>query len=151
MHHRYEVDRKAELGEGDALWRGPGEGLIVAGYRRDHEQVDPPLDYPDYRGTLSRHPKRPLVPIPDQLTEVTGPLLGEDRIGEVDNDLTVGHGGTPQGQMMVLHGRVLDGDGRPSAARSSRSGRRTPPAATGTPGTATRRRSTRTSRASGAA
>lgn len=90
------------------------EGLIVPGYRRDHEQVDPPGDFADYRGTILRHPKRPLVPIPDSLTEVTGPLLGEDRVGESDHDLTVvASGGEPQGQRMVLHGRVIDGDGRP--------------------------------------
>jgi protocatechuate 3,4-dioxygenase beta subunit len=90
-----------------------GEGLVVPGYRRDHEVVDPPADYPEYRGTILRHPKRPLVPIPDTLTELTGPLLGDDRIGEDDFDLTVGHGGEPQGQRIVVHGRVIDGDGRP--------------------------------------
>jgi hypothetical protein len=74
MGHEHEVERKAEVGEGSPLWRAPGEGLIVAGYRRDHEKVDPPLDFPEYRGTISRHPKRPLVPIPDALTEITGPL-----------------------------------------------------------------------------
>jgi protocatechuate 3,4-dioxygenase beta subunit len=113
MRHRYEVERKAELGDDVLLWAGPDEGLIKAGYRRDHEKVDPPHDWPGYRGTISRHPKRPLVPIPDALTEITGPLLGEDRIGEVDNDLTVGLGGEPQGQKMILHGRVLDGNDRP--------------------------------------
>jgi protocatechuate 3,4-dioxygenase beta subunit len=115
MEHRYEVERKAEVGDGSPLWRWPGEGggLIVPGYRRDHESVDPPHDHPDYRGTIHRHPKRPLVPIPDALTEITGPLLGEDRVGAADNDLTVGLGGEPQGQKMNLHGRVLDGNGRP--------------------------------------
>lgn len=115
MKHRYEVERKAETGAGEPLWRWPGEGdgLILPSYRRDHESVDPPYDLPAYRSTAARHPKRPLVPIPDMLTEVTGPLLGEDRVGAADNDLTAGLGGEPQGQKMNLHGRVLDGDGRP--------------------------------------
>src|SRR6201747_290161 len=113
IKHRYEVPREAKLGEDVLLWTGPDEGLVKAGYRRDLEQVDPLNDSPGYRGTISRHPKRPLVPIPDQLTEITGPLLGEDRIGEVDSDFTVGLGGEPQGQKMILHGRVLDGNGRP--------------------------------------
>jgi len=108
-----EIGRQAEVGEGSPLWGGPGEGLIVPGYRRDHENVDPPLDFPAYRGTIARHPRRPLVPIPDLLTEVTGPLLGEDRVGGSDFDLTAGQGGEPQGQKMILHGRVTDGDGRP--------------------------------------
>jgi protocatechuate 3,4-dioxygenase beta subunit len=95
------------------LWPGPGEGLVVHGYRRDHELVDPPHDFPAYRGTILRHPKRPLVPIPGTLSDSTGPLLGEDRVGEADFDLTIGHAGEPQGQRIVLHGRVLDGDGKP--------------------------------------
>jgi protocatechuate 3,4-dioxygenase, beta subunit len=111
--HAHGAVRKAELGEGSPLWAGPGEGLVVPGYRRDHEQVDPLADFPAYRGTILRHPKRPLVPIPDTLTEVTGPLLGADRVGEADFDLTVGLGGEPQGQKIVVHGRVTDGDGRP--------------------------------------
>jgi protocatechuate 3,4-dioxygenase, beta subunit len=113
MKHRYEVPREPKLGEDVLLWTGPDEGLVKAGYRRDHEKVDPPYNWPGYRGTISRHPKRPLVPIPDTLTEITAPILGEDRIGEIDNDLTVGLGGEPQGQKMILHGRVLDGNGRP--------------------------------------
>src|ERR1700733_15183902 len=113
MRHRYEGDREAELGEASPLWVGPGKGLITAGCRPDPERAPPPHAPPDSRGTTLRHPKRPLVPIPDALTEVTGPLLGEDWIGEADNDLTVGLAGEPQGQKMVLHGRVLDGNGRP--------------------------------------
>ena len=136
---------------GAPLAPGPGEGLVVPGYRRDHELVDPPLDYPDYRSTILRHPKRPLVPIPGMLTEVTGPLLGEDRVGEPDYDLTVGFAGEPQGQRIILHGRVPDGDGRPVPTPWSRSGRPTPRAATGTMVTTTRRRSTPTSPASAAA
>ena len=86
---------------------------LVAGYRRDHELVDPPLDFPAYRGTILRHPNRPLVPISDTLSDVTGPALGEDRVGELDFDLTTGFVGEPQGQRIVVHGRVLDGNGRP--------------------------------------
>jgi protocatechuate 3,4-dioxygenase beta subunit len=89
------------------------EGLVVPGYRRDHEPVDPPHDWPEYRGTVLRHPKRPLVPIPDLLTEVTAPALGSGRLSEHDSDLTAGHAGEPQGQRIVVHGRILDGDGRP--------------------------------------
>jgi len=90
------------------------EGLVLPpGYRRDHELVDPPNDWPDYRGTILRHPSRPLVPIPNTLSDVTGPLLGEDRVAAGDFDLTIGHAGEPQGQRIIVHGRVLDGNGRP--------------------------------------
>ena len=73
----------------------------------------PPLDYPDYRSTRLRHPRAPLVPLPERLTELTGPLLGEGRVGERDHDLTVQHAGEPLGERIVVTGRVLDGDGRP--------------------------------------
>ncbi len=72
----------------------------------------PPLDAPDYRSTALRAPRHPLHPLPQRLTEVTGPLLGEDRLGPLDGDLTRQHPGEPQGQRIIVHGRVLDGDGR---------------------------------------
>ena len=37
---------------------------------------DPALDYPEYRSTALRHPKQPLVYLPEQVTEMTGPQLG---------------------------------------------------------------------------
>jgi protocatechuate 3,4-dioxygenase, beta subunit len=73
----------------------------------------PPLDYPDYRSTRLRHPRAPLVPLPERLTELTGPLLGEGRVGERDHDLTVQHAGEPLGERIVVTGRVQDDDGRP--------------------------------------
>ncbi|MFK0250921.1 protocatechuate 3,4-dioxygenase subunit beta [Amycolatopsis azurea] len=82
-------------------------------YRRDQEGTHPPLDYAGYRSTALRHPKEPLIVLPHLLTEVTGPALGPGRIGEFDNDLTKGHEGEPQGQRIIVTGRLLDGDGRP--------------------------------------
>jgi protocatechuate 3,4-dioxygenase, beta subunit len=87
--------------------------IAVPGYRRDSAGADPPLDYPPYRSTALRHPKNPLVLLPHMLTEVTGPVLGESRLGELDYDLTRQHDGEPVGQRISLSGRVLDSDGRP--------------------------------------
>jgi protocatechuate 3,4-dioxygenase beta subunit len=56
--------------------------------------------------------QRPVL-LPQKLTEITGPLLGEGRLGANDNDLTVQHAGEPQGQRIIVHGRLLDGNGRP--------------------------------------
>jgi protocatechuate 3,4-dioxygenase beta subunit len=56
--------------------------------------------------------QRPVL-LPQKLTEITGPLLGEGRLAANDNDLTVQHAGEPQGQRIIVHGRLLDGDGRP--------------------------------------
>jgi protocatechuate 3,4-dioxygenase, beta subunit len=88
-------------------------GVEIAGYRRDDAQVDPPYLHPDYVATRTRSPKRPLILLPHTLSEVTGPVYGEDRIGELDSDLTRQHDGEPIGERIILHGRVLDGDGRP--------------------------------------
>src|SRR5256885_13869167 len=82
-------------------------------YPRGREPVDPPYLYPDYVGTRLRAPMQPLVPLPHSLTELTGPLLGEGRVGPSDHDLTSQHEGEPQGQRIIVPGRVLDGDGRP--------------------------------------
>ena len=88
-------------------------GLVVPGYPPEAPGTHPPLDYPGYRSTRLRFPRQPLVPLPQRLTEVTGPLLGEGRVGERDHDLTVQHAGEPLGERIVVEGRVLDGAGRP--------------------------------------
>ena len=74
---------------------------------------EPALDYPDYKSTALRHPKRPLVYLPEQVTEMTGPQLGQLRPGEIENDLTKGHAGDPLGERITVSGRLLDADGRP--------------------------------------
>jgi protocatechuate 3,4-dioxygenase, beta subunit len=88
-------------------------GGRVVGYRRDHLEVDPPYLAPDYVGTRLRAPKRPLIPLPHTLSEVTGPVYGHEDVGEHDHDLTRQHAGEPLGERIILSGRVLDGDGRP--------------------------------------
>ncbi len=75
--------------------------------------VHPRLDSPDYRSTRLRAPRQPLVPLPQRMSEITGPLFGSDRVADSDGDLTRQHDGEPLGQRIVVHGRVLDGDGRP--------------------------------------
>ena len=89
------------------------QGVQLAGYRRDDVEVDPPYLHPDYVATQTRAPKRPLLLLPHTLTEVTGPVFGHERVGELDNDLTRQHDGEPLGERIILHGRVLDGDRRP--------------------------------------
>lgn len=81
-------------------------------YVRD-AAVHPALDYPGYRSTRLRHPKRELLLLPHQLTEVTGPLLGADLVGPHDHDLTAQHEGEPVGQRIIVHGQLRDSGGRP--------------------------------------
>ncbi|MQA15388.1 MAG: protocatechuate 3,4-dioxygenase subunit beta [Pseudonocardiaceae bacterium] len=77
------------------------------------ESAQPPLAWPAYRSTRLRAPSRPLTVMPHSRTELTGPVLGDGRVGELDHDLTRQHAGEPLGERIVVHGRLLDGDGRP--------------------------------------
>lgn len=89
----------------------PGGRLVLPTYPLV-EGVHPSLDWPGYGSTALRHPSQPLALLPQRLTEVTGPVLGEGRLGELDHDLTRQHDGAPIGQRIVVHGRVVETDGR---------------------------------------
>jgi protocatechuate 3,4-dioxygenase beta subunit len=82
-------------------------------YRRPQAGTHPPNDSPGYRSTALRHPKEPLVIIPQTLSEITGPAYPYGRIEATDNDLTRQHAGDPLGERIIVEGRVLDEDGRP--------------------------------------
>ena len=69
--------------------------------------------HPDYRSTVARSPQQPPIIIPQTLTEVTGPSDWSRLMGPAMADLTAQHKGEPQGQRIVVTGRVLDEDGRP--------------------------------------
>jgi protocatechuate 3,4-dioxygenase, beta subunit len=85
----------------------------LIGSRRPSEGAHPPRDWTAYRATELRHPKEPLILIPQTLSELTGPVFGYERIGPLDNDLTRQHPGDPLGERIIVSGRVLDEDGRP--------------------------------------
>ncbi len=82
------------------------------GYRRPFWDTQPDYLYPHYRSTVQRAPSRPLVVLPQTLSEITGPVFGYDEIGGADDDLTRQHDGQPIGERMVVSGRVLDENGR---------------------------------------
>ena len=73
--------------------------------------------FPDYRSTVLRSPRQSLVPIPQTLTERTGPDAGSwgRLMGTALADLTRQHGGAPIGQRIVVSGQVLDERRRPVA------------------------------------
>jgi protocatechuate 3,4-dioxygenase beta subunit len=89
------------------------DDLVLPHYPPVPDGTHPPLDSPGYRSTALRHPKQPLLLLPQRLTEITGPVFGEDKVGELDHDLTRQHEGEPLGQRIILHGRVLDEGDRP--------------------------------------
>lgn len=76
--------------------------------------LDPPYDCPSYRSTEFRAPKRPLLPMPKELS-AHGPVFGPDQVSPEDRDLTRGdgRGGAPIGERIAVTGRVTDRDGRP--------------------------------------
>jgi len=83
------------------------------GYKRDETGEQPPYLHPEYRSTVLRAPKRPLVPLPHTLSEITGPVYGHEKVGPLDHDLTRQHDGEPLGERVIVLGRVMDSDGRP--------------------------------------
>jgi protocatechuate 3,4-dioxygenase beta subunit len=82
-------------------------------YRKFVPGTQPERRYDGYRSTVLRNPRKPLIQIPQTLSEVTGPLFGHNPIGETDHDLTKHFSEEPQGQRINLSGQVLDEDGRP--------------------------------------
>ena len=75
----------------------------------------PPYVYPDYKSTVLRGPKRPLIPLKHSLSELTGPVYGHESVDPLDSDLTKNSAknGEPLGERIVVTGRVLDEAGRP--------------------------------------
>jgi protocatechuate 3,4-dioxygenase beta subunit len=86
---------------------------LPPGYRPDAPGTHPPPGFEGYRSTALRHPKNPLHLLPHRLTELTGPVFGDERVGAGEDDMTQFAGGEAVGQRIVVHGRLLDADGRP--------------------------------------
>jgi protocatechuate 3,4-dioxygenase, beta subunit len=83
-------------------------------YLREPPGAHPPLDHPPYKSTTLRHPKEPLVYLPQTVTEITGPALGDARVvTSEDADLTSQHEGEPIGERITVSGRVFDTEGKP--------------------------------------
>src|SRR3954469_16496582 len=90
-----------------------GSRLHLPRYLREDDSFRTPVGHPDYKSTSLRAPLRAPVDLPHRLTEVTGPLLGEGRVPAAATARTRKDDGEPQGQLIIVYGRVLDSDGRP--------------------------------------
>lgn len=66
-----------------------------------------------YVSSILRAPKRPLIVVPQTLSELSGPVFGHETIQPFDNDLTRQHAGEPLGERIIVSGRVLDENDRP--------------------------------------
>src|SRR6185312_15284658 len=82
-------------------------------YPRQSLDVYPKHLSPGYRSTVKRSPSKPLIVVPQTLSELTGPAFGHDAVQEGDNDLTRQHKSEPLGERIIVHGHVLDEDKRP--------------------------------------
>jgi len=82
-------------------------------YRRPYVGTQPDYLFPNYASTVKRAPTKPLVVLPQTLSELTGPLFGHDEVKPSDHDLTKQHKGDPIGERIIVSGRVLDENGRP--------------------------------------
>lgn len=75
--------------------------------------TQPDYYYPPYVSSIARSPRMPLIPLPETVTERTGPRFGKSLLHAGHNDLTTGHAGAPIGERIYVHGRILDEDARP--------------------------------------
>ena len=84
-------------------------------YKARDWSVHPPYLHADYKSTVPRSPSKPLVPLAQTLSELTGPVYGQDALGPLDDDLTKNGAvdGEPLGERIIVTGRVMDEDGRP--------------------------------------
>jgi len=70
---------------------------------------------PQYKTSVVRSPSRALLSMPQTLSEVTGPVFGQNMIGPLDNDLILNFaksGESAIGPRIIVYGRVLDESGR---------------------------------------
>ena len=81
--------------------------------QRDRGQHPPALT-PDYKTSVLRSPRLPLWSLQNSLSEVTGPVFGPEELGPLDHDLlrNYAQSGAPVGERTIVHGRVLDENGR---------------------------------------
>jgi len=90
--------------------------MAEAPYNPRDWDTQPPYLSPEYKSTISRSPGKPLIPLPQSLSEITGPVFGHEVLNDLDNDLTrngAKNGGEALGERIIVTGRVLDENERP--------------------------------------
>ena len=74
----------------------------------------PPALSPDYRSTRARAPLAPPLRLDPTTSELSGPTFASSDLGPDDHDLLSNFAttGDPVGERIIVHGRVIDEDGR---------------------------------------
>ena len=77
--------------------------------------IHPPAYAPEYKTSVLRSPRKALLALQQSLSELTGPVFGDDDLDPLDNDLlrNARVDNDPIGERIIVHGRVLDENGRP--------------------------------------
>jgi protocatechuate 3,4-dioxygenase, beta subunit len=75
--------------------------------------TQPDYCYPPYVSSVLRSPRQPLVVLPHAFLTCEGPVFGQGVVGARDHDLTAQSAAEPIGERIVVHGRVMDEDGKP--------------------------------------
>ncbi len=75
----------------------------------------PDNDSPTYGSTHRRHPKQPLLRMPQTITEIAGPQFRPEQFPPRD-DISRFQGREAIGERIIVRGRISDEDGRPVAA-----------------------------------
>lgn len=83
-------------------------------FQRDRS-IHPPAHAPGYNTSVTRSPRQALLSLQNSLSEITGPVFGQNDLGPLDNDLIRNYAKSadPIGERIIVHGRVLDESGRP--------------------------------------
>ncbi len=97
----------------DLIVQRPSIPRTIKQYRKPWFDTQPDYLFLPYASTERRAPLKPTIPIPQTLSEITGPRFGPESIEAGACDLTVGQPGEPIGERIVVSGRVLDENSRP--------------------------------------
>ncbi len=84
-------------------------------YQRDRS-AHPPARTEIYRTSVTRSPNYAMISLQNSLGEITGPKFGHGDIDPMDRDLIYNYaqpGESAIGERIILHGRILDENGRP--------------------------------------
>ena len=86
------------------------EGALFARDRLWH----PPAYSPGYKTTVARSPRQALLSLDSTPSEEHGPRFGHADLGPLDHDMILNYAkdGEPIGERIIVHGRVLDENGR---------------------------------------
>jgi protocatechuate 3,4-dioxygenase beta subunit len=87
----------------------------TGGFFARDRKMHPPALTPGYKTSVLRSPRYALLSLASTISEITGPVFGDDIIGPLDDDLIHNFaqpGESAIGERIIVHGRVLDERGK---------------------------------------